>query len=151
MHNIHNDLSTIYFYIFIFHNLLDNSYICSVLYLFRSSETDTPHLPAVTNRDVLELVFTLRKDSEKLPVIPRLHDYMIGNSFIPSQTSQKCLWKKVNDTENQFAQLKKNHNARCMREGSHQVEKLNNYLDNAFYGHLKSTKKQKTSHSTCVT
>ena len=119
-----------------------------MLYLFRSSETDTPHLPAVTNRDVLELVFTLRKDSEKLPVIPRLHDYMIGNSFIPSQTSQKCLWKKVNDTENQFAQLKKNHNAHCMREGSHQVEKLNNYLDNAFYGHLKSTKKQQTSHST---
>lgn len=93
---------------------------------------DPDRLPPVTNGDVLELLNTFRA-SEKASIVPVLHEHLMISKYIPNGINVKCLWGKINDTERQFAKLKKNHNARCSREGSHQTLQLNNFLGKAFY------------------
>lgn len=80
----------------------------------------------------MELFFTFRNE-DKASLMTRLHTYLTENNFIPRDTDRKCFWKKITDVEKNFVQLKKSHNARCFREGSHQVDKLISFLDRPFY------------------
>lgn len=109
-----------------------NYYLNIFIFIFRSLSETEVDVPEITNRDILELLFTFRNE-DKSSAVPSLHSYLVSFNFISEARNIKCFWRKLNDIEKHFSKLKKNHNARCEREGSHQTEKLNAFMAKPFY------------------
>ena len=85
----------------------------------------------ITNRDILEYTYSYNKSNCSASSVV-VHDCLVKHKILASGSNFKSFQTKFSNVEKRYLKLKKSHNARCQREGSHQNKEMENHLNKIF-------------------
>ena len=83
------------------------------------------------HRAILEYTYSYNRSNRSVSTVP-VHDFLLKNNILPIDNNPKSFQNKFSDVEKRYLKLKKSHNARCQREGSHQNGELENHCNKIF-------------------
>ena len=83
----------------------------------------------LTNRDILEYTYSYTKSNGSASSVV-VHEFLVKHKILASNF--KSFQTKFSNVEKRYLKLKKSHNARCQREGSHQNREMENHLNKLF-------------------